>query len=84
MINADQARELAKEKNSGELARFLEAVEEKIIATTNKGEYTCFMDIDNYNYFSISYAPEVLQNLGYRASFETDYTQQSTYLRVEW
>ena len=42
------------------------------------------MDVEGYNYFSISYAPEVLQGLGYQASFDTDYIEQTTYLRVEW
>lgn len=84
MINADQARKLTKERKSVELDRFLKAVEEKIIVAINNGYHICFMDVEGYNYFSISYAPEVLQSLDYQASFDTDYIEQTTYLRVEW
>ena len=84
MISADEARALAKEKNTIELTRFLKAVEEKIIVAINNGYHICFMDVEGYNYFSISYAPEVLQGLGYQASFDTDYIEQTTYLKVEW
>ena len=83
MINADEARALAKEKNTIELTRFLKAVEEKIIVTSNIGGHACFVDIKNYDYNLISYAPEVLRNLGYEANFESD-CQQTTCLAVRW
>lgn len=83
MINADQARELAKERKSVELNRFLKVVEEGIIATSNIGGHTCFVDIKNYDYNLISYAPEVLRSLGYEANFESD-CQQTTCLAVRW
>ncbi len=83
MINADQARELAKERKSVELNRFLKAVEEAIVATSNIGGHTCFVDIKNYDYNLISHAPEALRNLGYEANFESDY-QQTTCLAVRW
>ena len=54
MINADQARALAKEENTTELTRFLKAVEEKIIIAINNGYHICFMDVEGYNYFSIT------------------------------
>lgn len=83
MINADQARELVKERKSVELNHLLKAVEEAIVATSNIGGHTCFVDIKNYDYNLISYAPEVLRNLGYEANFESEY-QQMTYLVVKW
>ena len=83
MINADQARKLTKERKSAELDRLLKAVEEAIIATSNIGGHACFVDIKNYDYNLISYAPEALLNLGYKANFESDY-QQTTYLAVRW
>lgn len=73
MINADQARELVKERKSVELKHLLKTVEEAIVATSNIGGHTCFVDIKNYDYNLISYAPEVLRNLGYEASFESEY-----------
>ena len=83
MINADQARKLVKERKSVELNHLLKAVEEAIVATSNIGGHTCFVDIKNYDYNLINHAPEVLRNLGYEASFESEY-QQMTYLVVQW
>lgn len=83
MLNADQAKELAKERKSVELDHFLKAVEEAVIATANIGGHTCFVDIKNYDYNLISCAPKVLQKLGYGAYFESEY-QQTTYLVVKW
>lgn len=83
MINADQARKLAEERKTVELDRLLKAVEEAVIAISNIGGHACFVDIKNYNYNLISYAPEVLQNLGYEADFESE-DQQTTYLTVRW
>ena len=83
MINADQARKLAEERKTVELDRFLKAVEEAVIATSNIGGHACFVDIKNYDYNLISYAPEVLRNLGYEANFESD-CQQTTCLAVRW
>lgn len=83
MINADQARKLAEERKTVELDRLLKAVEEAVIATSNIGGHTCFVDIKNYDYNLISYAPEVLRSLGYEANFESDY-QQTTCLAVRW
>lgn len=73
MINADQARKLAEERKTVELDRFLKVVEEAVFATSNIGGHTCFVDIKNYDYNLISYAPEALRNLGYEANFESDY-----------
>ena len=41
------------------------------------------MDIKNYDYNLISYAPEALRNLGYEANFESD-CQQTACLAVRW
>lgn len=83
MINVDQARELTKERKTVELDRLLKAVEEAVIATANIGGHICYVDINKYEYNLISYAPEVLQNLGYEANFESDH-QQTTCLVVKW
>ena len=83
MINADQARKLAEERKTVELDRLLKAVEEAVIATSNIGGHTCFVDIKNYDYNLISYAPEVLRKLGYEANFESD-CQQTACLAVRW
>ena len=83
MINADQARKLAEERKTVELDRLLKAVEEAVIATSNIGGHACFVDIKNYDYTLISYAPEVLRNLGYEANFESD-CQQTACLAVRW
>lgn len=83
MINADEARKLAEERKTVELDRLLKAVEEAIFATSNIGGHACFVDIKNYDYNLISYAPEALRNLGYEANFESDY-QQTTCLAVRW
>ena len=84
MINGSEAREIAKGKRSEEFNKFLKDVEQQILKAANENQFRCAIDISDYNFNSIRYAPEALQQLNYDASFFESEWEQTTYLVVKW